>query len=75
MESSVQGNPASPSTCQYTLKALLNSVQGKWSNTQFAQHFLNLVSSCSVSTSTAMSDCFQPGQAKVALGPTPLGQS
>jgi hypothetical protein len=25
-----------------------------------------------VSTSTAMSDCFQPGQAKVMLGPTPL---
>ncbi len=28
-----------------------------------------------MSTSTAMSDCFQPGQAIVALGPTPLGES
>jgi hypothetical protein len=26
-----------------------------------------------VSTSTAISGCFQPGQAKVVLGPTPLG--
>ncbi len=29
MESSVQDNPAAPSPCQYTLKALLNSVLGK----------------------------------------------
>ncbi len=65
MESSVQDNPAAPSPCQYTLKALLNSVLGYSSNTQSAQHFLNrLVSSHAVSTSTAMSGCFQPGQAK-----------
>jgi hypothetical protein len=31
-----------------------------------------LVSSRSVSTSTGISGCFQPGQAKVGLGPTPL---
>ncbi len=73
MESSVQDNPAAPPPCQYTLKALLNSVLGKQSSTQFAQHFLNrLVWSRPVSTSTAMSDCFQPGQAKVMPGPTPL---
>ncbi len=32
-----------------------------------------LVSSRAMSTSTAISGCFQPGQAKVVLGPTPLG--
>jgi hypothetical protein len=32
-----------------------------------------LVSSQSVSTSTGISGCFQPGQAKVGPGPTPLG--
>jgi hypothetical protein len=31
-----------------------------------------LVSSRAVSTSTGISGCFQPGQAKVVLGPTPL---
>jgi hypothetical protein len=31
-----------------------------------------LVSSRSVSTSTGISGCFQPGQAKVGPGPTPL---
>ncbi len=73
MESSVQDNPAAPSQCQYTLKALLNSVIGQQSNSQFTQHFLNrLMSSRTVSTSTAISGCFQPGQAKVLLGPTPL---
>ncbi len=76
MDSSVQDNPAAPPPCQYTLKALLNSVLGKQSSTQFAQHFLNrLVSSRPMSTSTAMSDCFQPGQAKVMPGPTPLRQT
>ncbi len=34
-----------------------------------------LVSSRSVSTSTGISGCFQPGQAKVGPGPTPLGVS
>jgi hypothetical protein len=29
MESCVQDNPAAPPPCQYTLKALLNSVLGK----------------------------------------------
>jgi hypothetical protein len=29
MDSSVQDNPAAPPPCQYTLKALLNSVLGK----------------------------------------------
>ncbi len=33
---------------------------------------LRLVSSRAVSTSTGISGCFQPGQAKVVLGPTPL---
>jgi hypothetical protein len=32
-----------------------------------------VVSSRAVSTSTVISGCFQPGQAKVVLGPTPLG--
>jgi hypothetical protein len=53
MDSSVQDNPAAPSPCQYTLKALLNSVLGWYSNTNFTQHFLNrLVSSRAVSTFT-----------------------
>ncbi len=34
-----------------------------------------LVSSWYVSTSTGISGCFQPGQAKVGPGPTPLEQS
>jgi hypothetical protein len=43
---------------------------------QFTQHFFNrLVSSRAVSTSTALSGCFQPGQAKVVLGPTPLDET
>ncbi len=33
-----------------------------------------LVSSRSVSTSTGISGCFQPGQARVGMGPTPLVQ-
>ena len=46
------------------------------SSCQYTLHFLNrLLSSLDVSTSTAMSGCFQPGQAKVVLGPTPLGST
>ncbi len=38
------------------------------------QHFLNWpASSRAVSTFTEISGCFQPGQAKVGPGPTPLG--
>ncbi len=33
---------------------------------------VRLVSSLAVSTSTGISGCFQPSQAKVVLGPTPL---
>jgi hypothetical protein len=33
---------------------------------------VRLVSSSAVSTSTGISNCFQPGQAKAVLGPTPL---
>ncbi len=34
---------------------------------------VRLVSSRALSTSTAISGCFQPAQAKVVLDPTPLG--
>ncbi len=34
-----------------------------------------LVSSRAVSTSTGISGCFQPGQANVVLGPTPLAEN
>jgi hypothetical protein len=39
MDSSVQNNPAAPTTRQETLKALLNSVLGWYSNTHFTQQF------------------------------------
>ncbi len=45
MDSSVHDNPAAPSPCQYTLQALLNSVQGWYTNTNFTQHFLNRLDS------------------------------
>jgi hypothetical protein len=35
---------------------------------------VRLVSSPSVSTYTGISGCFQPGQAKVVPGPTPMGK-
>ncbi len=75
MDSSVQDNhnPAAPSPCQYTLKVLSNSLLGQYSNTHFLKPFLNRhVASRAVSASTGISGCFQPGQAKVVLGPNPL---
>jgi hypothetical protein len=73
MESSVQDNPAATSPCQYALKVLSNSLLGQYSNTHFAKPFLNRhVVSRAVSTSAGISGCFQSGQAKVVLGPTPL---
>ncbi len=76
MDRSVQDIPAAPSPCQYTctLKVLSNSLPGQYSNTHFAKLFFNRhVASYAVSTSTGISGCFQPGQAKVVLGPTFLG--
>jgi hypothetical protein len=76
MDSSVQDNPAAPSPCQYTLKVLSESLLGQYSNTHFAKPFLNRhVASRAVSTSTGISGCFQPGQAKVVLGSAPLGHN
>jgi hypothetical protein len=76
MDSSDQDNPAAPSPCHFTLKVLWNSLLGQYSNTHFAKPFLNRhVASRAVSTSTGISGYFQPGQAKVVLGPTTLGMS
>jgi hypothetical protein len=74
MDSSVHDNLAAPSPCQYTLKVLSNSLLGQYSNTNFAKPFLNRhVASRAVSIAYGISGCFQPGHAKVVLGPIPLG--
>jgi hypothetical protein len=73
MDRCVQDNPAAPSPCHYTLKVLSKSLLVQYSNTHFTKPFLNWhFASRAVSTSTGISGGFQPGQAKVVLGPTPL---
>ncbi|MFN9910657.1 MAG: hypothetical protein ACK56F_31885, partial [bacterium] len=57
---------AAPTPCQYTLKVILNS------GTTFFEPAC--FESC-LSTFTPISGCFQPGQAKVSPGPTPLTKS
>ncbi len=69
-----KGQPGSSFTVSVYIKSTLEfTTIGQYSSTHFAKPFLNRhVASRAVSTSTGISGCFQPGQAKVVLGPTPF---